>query len=382
MSSKRARPFLVAGAALVLLALACGGSSDSEDELTTTATPSNQQSADPQARLNEGIEASDAGRFGEAVRLFAEAIEAEPEFTEAYIRRAGALIDLGRYDEAISDATKAIELAPEGPTLAVAYFVRIEALVQLRRHNEVVNDASKIIEIGFADSDFIAQTLLNRSGAYVELGHAEEALADADAFLALKPAPDVMAIGHGFRSRALGILGRAVAAKEACDMARELGYTGRCGSEGETADATDVTPSADGRDGDVDVALLRPGECFQDPVGTRFTQLPSDGPPVEPEVVTVVSCSEPHDNEVFHLLNLTEEDEWPGLMGLWALSQERCEVPFESYVGRPHDSSRLVIFWIGPTEESWNDEGDRAMVCVLFDTNSSDLLGSMRGSQE
>lgn len=70
---------VITGAAL---ATCCGAFGDSD-------------STESEQRFNEGIDAQEAGRLEEAVTLYTEAIELDPELTEAYGNRSLAYLDLG-----------------------------------------------------------------------------------------------------------------------------------------------------------------------------------------------------------------------------------------------------------------------------------------------
>ena len=126
--------------------------------------------------------------------------------------------------------------------------------------------------------------------------------------------------------------------------------------------------------GEVDIFSIRVGDCFQDwenALSGDLTEL-SDLP--------AVPCSEPHDNEVYHLFDLSTDD-FPGDQSLEALAIESCHDPFEAYVGLDYASSRLDYGWVIPTDASWSD-GDREIVCFLFDVEFRELTGSMRGARE
>lgn len=140
-----------------------------------------------------------------------------------------------------------------------------------------------------------------------------------------------------------------------------------CGSE-----PADVARDADGRPteaGTVRADRIRVGDCFEDPE--------DDG---DVAGFAVVPCGEPHDNEVFHLYEVDGEA-YPGRDALESRSTERCEGrPFEDYVGAPVGAAGYEVFQIVPSPETWAADGDRTVVCVLYDASGSALRGSARGS--
>lgn len=113
---------------------------------------------------------------------------------------------------------------------------------------------------------------------------------------------------------------------------------------------------------------LAVGDCFDD-TSSADTEL-SDVP--------IVDCTEPHDNEVFFTFELADGD-FPGDDAILTEAESRCLPAFEDYVGRDYASSELDIFPITPTSGSW-DNGDREVICALYDLELEKLTGSMQGS--
>ena len=115
------------------------------------------------------------------------------------------------------------------------------------------------------------------------------------------------------------------------------------------------------------VFSVAPGDCFDDP----------DTGVDEVSDVPLVDCEEPHDNEVYAVVELDDGD-YPGDDVVLSQAQDICLDAFASYVSEPYTTSELFATWIVPTERSWSD-GDREVVCVLFDGDGP-LEGSMEGS--
>jgi hypothetical protein len=110
------------------------------------------------------------------------------------------------------------------------------------------------------------------------------------------------------------------------------------------------------------------GTCFDDTEAEQVSSVPE------------VDCSEPHDNEVFALLNYTESDSYPGQDTLNETGKELCIVQFDAYVGLSYPESELEVFPITPSEDSWNESNDREIICALYALDFSKLTGSMRGA--
>ena len=156
------RPITLLPAALLLIATvgiflaACGSPSAAEK------------------KIDQGSEAMDAGLFKEALALFGLAVELEPDSPAAWTNRAAALANLGRLEEAIADATRAIELEPQDVNLlSRAFTIRSFAHANLDRLEESLDDATKAIEIHPKDIDLLARAYINRAFVLGELGRVE-----------------------------------------------------------------------------------------------------------------------------------------------------------------------------------------------------------------
>lgn len=119
------------------------------------------------------------------------------------------------------------------------------------------------------------------------------------------------------------------------------------------------------------------GTVFDLAVGDCFDRSSDTG---EISDVPIVECDEPHDSEAFHTFEIAD-GEFPGEEELLAQAEEQCIPAFEEYVGIDYANSRLDIFPITPTEGSWS-QGDREVVCALYDLESDELEASMQGSEQ
>ncbi|MDX1469586.1 MAG: septum formation family protein [Acidimicrobiia bacterium] len=116
------------------------------------------------------------------------------------------------------------------------------------------------------------------------------------------------------------------------------------------------------------VENLEVGDCFDDPSDTEDIAF-----------IQTVSCDEPHQNEVYATLTLTEFETYPGRDTVDDAALVQCLELFEDYVGAPYETSSLDIAFLTPTEESWS-EGDRGATCALYSLDGQMLVGSMRGT--
>lgn len=124
-----------------------------------------------------------------------------------------------------------------------------------------------------------------------------------------------------------------------------------------------------GCSGEQRAASLKVGDCFDDTAamfaGEEFFRVPS------------VPCTQPHDNEVFHVA------QYPGatfvLDDIDRFADLVCYGAFEPYVGRSYETSVIDYAWFVPTADSWR-RGDREVTCIAFHMGLEKLRGSVRGS--
>ena len=114
---------------------------------------------------------------------------------------------------------------------------------------------------------------------------------------------------------------------------------------------------------------LEPGVCFDDVEGTDVESVPT------------VACDQPHDNEVFAVLNYPAggDEPYPGDSAMQSYADTECKGPFQDYVGLDYDSSVFYVFPITPSEGSWG-QGDREIICALYEQGEK-LTGSARGTR-
>ena len=116
-----------------------------------------------------------------------------------------------------------------------------------------------------------------------------------------------------------------------------------------------------------DVFSLEVGQCLHDP-----------GERTGVEEVELIACDQPHDFEVFALVDLPE-DTYPGDDEVADRSQDACRGRFAAYVGVEESASVLATAFLAPNEGGWQG-GDRQVVCLLHEPDQR-LEGSMRGAQ-
>lgn len=117
---------------------------------------------------------------------------------------------------------------------------------------------------------------------------------------------------------------------------------------------------------------LAVGDCFDDgdlEVGTGVEEVGA---------VPMVDCSQPHDNEVYAVVEL-DPGSFPGDEGVALRADEVCLEKFEPFVGLDYASSVLDIGWFVPTADSW-EAGDRTIACFVYRLDLEKVTGSLSGS--
>lgn len=141
------------------------------------------------------------------------------------------------------------------------------------------------------------------------------------------------------------------------------------GANGTPADPRVGVP-LQGRAVDAELAV---GACVND-------HLVEDGERLR-HVLTVRSCSEPHDAEVFAVYTIQAGPEvpFPGDRAMERQARNGCLGGFGPYVGHDYTTSELSIAVLRPVESTWV-RGDRTVVCAAYDPDLEPLTTTVRGS--
>ena len=152
------------------------------------------------------------GRYEEAIASYDKALEIKPDQDEAWNNRGVALGNLGRYEEEIASYDKALEIKPENDA---AWVIRGLALANLGRYEEVVVSCDQALEIKPEnDAAWVIRGL-----ALANLGRYEEVVVSCDQALEIKPDFDQT---WYYRGMALYDLGRYEEAIASYDKALEI----------------------------------------------------------------------------------------------------------------------------------------------------------------
>jgi tetratricopeptide (TPR) repeat protein len=113
-------------------------------------------------------------------RIFTGCILKRPDHSQAYLCRGFTYSELGRYQEALADYSKAIELDPKS---AEAWYNRGNIYGRMRQRDRAIADYSKAIKV---DEKF-APAWNNRGGYFNQLGQPDKAVADYSQAIKLQP---------------------------------------------------------------------------------------------------------------------------------------------------------------------------------------------------
>lgn len=95
-------------------------------------------------------------------------------------------------------------------------------------------------------------------------------------------------------------------------------------------------------------------------------------------MVAVVSCDQPHSDEVYHEYTL-DDAEYPGDSAVADDADIACAKAFDAFVGIAYDDSELDFYTITPSEYTWTEMDDRVVQCAVFDYEG-DVTGTLEGA--
>jgi hypothetical protein len=138
--------------------------------------------------------------------------------------------------------------------------------------------------------------------------------------------------------------------------------------------------SLDGDTSTTSVFDLEPGVCVLAPSHEDVA--------VELSEVATVPCEEPHQLEVFALVDFPERSDtdteqagstFPGDALLKDFADGACAEQFAAYVGVDYRDSELFFTYLVPSARSWQAEDDRTVLCLIT-TTGEDLSQSVAGT--
>ena len=112
---------------------------------------------------------------------------------------------------------------------------------------------------------------------------------------------------------------------------------------------------------------LEPGQCYLAPANTDV------------RVVEEVPCADPHDAEAYATFALEggPDAPFPGGADVQSQAQEGCLARFADYVGQAYEDSAYYSSAVAPTRRSWNERGDRRVLCSVLAADGGRLEGGV-----
>jgi tetratricopeptide (TPR) repeat protein len=131
-------------------------------------------------KVNPGNAYLQEGKYDPAIADFNKAIEIDSKNSMAYNDRGVAYLKKGQHDQAIADFNKAIEIDSKN---SVAYNSRGFAYFWKGQHDQAIADHTKAIEIDSKNS----MAYNNRGAAYLKKGQHDQAIADFNKAIEINP---------------------------------------------------------------------------------------------------------------------------------------------------------------------------------------------------
>ena len=145
-----------------------------------------------------GVAHIEGRRYEQALRELTRAIELHPGYVEAYLARSHVYFTMGDNDRAIADLSEVIRLAPD---LAAGYTSRAGAYLNRGEPDRAIADCCQAIRLDPND----AMAWSNRGGAYGRKGQHDRAIADCTQAIRLDA---TLALAYRNRGTAYCDLGR------------------------------------------------------------------------------------------------------------------------------------------------------------------------------
>jgi hypothetical protein len=120
---------------------------------------------------------------------------------------------------------------------------------------------------------------------------------------------------------------------------------------------------------DADVFSLRVGDCMVDTLSDELAEVSS---------VPTVPCSEPHDSEAFASTAMPD-GEYPGDDAVIEAADTYCYDEFATFVGMSYDESVLEMSSLFPTQQSWDLDDDREILCLVVSADGQ-VTGTLAGA--
>ena len=127
--------------------------------------------------ITNGIEAQQSGRWKQALRHYADAIQTDPNDVFPYQLRGALNLELNLFHDALRDFNQSILLAPYNE---VGYWGKAKVFMGLKDYRWAVIQFTNAIDLLPEDAEQIGDYYLDRAEAYQILGEWEKAAKDRE----------------------------------------------------------------------------------------------------------------------------------------------------------------------------------------------------------
>ena len=158
---------------------------------------------DSEAYDSRGLAYYSQGAHKQAISDYNRALELNPKFSRAYANRGNAYYLLGDHRRAISDYDEAITISPE---YSLAYYNRGLAYNELGDHSRAILDYDQAIKF----NPKFSEAYTSRGDAYGAMGNNSHAISDYDRAIELNPEDSKAHYGRGLVYSSQGDLNRAI----------------------------------------------------------------------------------------------------------------------------------------------------------------------------
>ena len=104
----------------------------------------------------------------------------------------------------------------------------------------------------------------------------------------------------------------------------------------------------------------------------------AEGEEGEVGVLPTIDCAEPHEAEVYYAADTSAAEFSDAIVDE---ADQICYDEFGAFVGLSYDESRLGLFSLYPSQDTW-DAGDRQIACLIAGDTGETFTGSLAGAAE
>jgi tetratricopeptide (TPR) repeat protein len=130
--------------------------------------------------FREGYALAESRKYREAISFYDKAIDADPNYANAYSVRGFAYYKIKDYQQSLKDVNRALELKPEYPAALAS---RAQTLVAMKKYERALTDINRAIEL---NPDFTRAYNI-RAFIYLNLKNNLKALEDSNKAIELNP---------------------------------------------------------------------------------------------------------------------------------------------------------------------------------------------------